>query len=322
MPLALVTGAAGVMGSRLVGRLLEYGWQVRALVLPNDPLRTRIEASGCEIREGDVSDAESLARACDGVDTVYHLAAVIIAQDASVFERVNRAGTARLAAEAARAGVKHFIYVSSASVVYPRRTAYGESKLQAEQIVREAGLPYTIVRPTLVYERAGGQELMMYLAQLRRFPVAFSIGNGSARKRPVWAEDVVDGLLRLAGNSVALGKTYNFSGSEAITMLELTKLLLEHHDAERPILCLPVWLCSALAWVLGLLMRRPPLTSSAIAGVVYDADLDPATATAELGYRPIGVRQGFVRCFSGQTKLRQEGREALLHERVQKGNRR
>lgn len=297
MPTALVTGAAGVMGARLTARLRKAGWQVRALVLPGDPLRSRVEALGCEVREGDVSDAATLTGVCDGVDLVYHLAAVIISHDATVFTRVNRDGTAHLAAEARRAGVPHFVYVSSASVVYPRRTRYAESKLEAEGIVQASGLGYTIVRPTLVYEQGGGQELMMFLAYLRRFPLVPFIGAGRALKRPVWSEDIVDGLLRLAGTSVALGKTYNFSGAEAISIRELGQLLLAHHGESRPFLHLPVWLCRLLARVLALFMKRPPLTSSAIAGIVNDADLDPSEAMSDLGYAPLGVRAGFQRCF-------------------------
>src|SRR5260221_5497196 len=136
MPTALVTGGAGVMGTRLVKRLLGAGWQVRALVLPGDRLRSRVEVLGAEVREGDVSDATTLSGLCDGVDTVYHLAAVIISHDPSVFGRVNRDGTAHVVAEAARAGVRHFIYVSSASVTYPKRTRYADSKLDAEVLVK------------------------------------------------------------------------------------------------------------------------------------------------------------------------------------------
>jgi NADH dehydrogenase len=301
MATALVTGAAGVMGSRLVERLLARGWRVRALVLPGDPLRSRVEALGCEIHEGDVSQADSLTGICADIDTVYHLAAVIIAHDPAVFARVNRDGTRNVVEQALRANVRHFIYVSSASVTYPRRTPYAESKLEAERIVqRAAGLGHTIVRPTLVYEAGGGQELMMYLDYLRRFPVVPFIGSGQALKRPVWSGDVVDGLVRLANNQVALGKTYNFSGAEPISMLELAQLLLAHHDRPRPFMHLPVPLCSALASASKYLLARPPLTHSAIAGVVNDADLDPSLAMRELGYRPLGVREGFARCFLSQ----------------------
>ncbi|RYZ10244.1 MAG: NAD-dependent epimerase/dehydratase family protein [Myxococcales bacterium] len=294
----LVTGAAGVMGSRLVSRLCRAGHEVRALVLPGDRLRARLDPLGCEVREGDVSDATTLRGLCEGIDTVYHLAAVIIAHDASLFERINRRGTANLVEQAVAAGVRHFIYVSSASVTYPRRTAYAESKLAAERIVQAAPqLAHTIVRPTLVYEAGGGQELMMFADYLRRFPVVPFIGSGQALKRPVWSEDVVDGLTRLVGDERTWGKTYNFSGAEAICMRDLAALLLEHLDRPRLLVPVPVPVCRAVAFLMKLVLARPPLTSSAIAGIVNDADLDPTEAMRDLGYRPLGVHEGFQRCF-------------------------
>jgi nucleoside-diphosphate-sugar epimerase len=295
----LVTGAAGVMGARLVSRLCRAGHRVRALVLPGDKLRERLVPLGCEIREGDVSDSATLAGLCTGIDTVYHLAAVIISHELGAFERINRQGTKNLVAEARDSGVEHFVYVSSASVTYPRRTPYAESKLAGEYLVKAAapGMAYTIVRPTLVYEQGGGQELMMFLDYLRRFPVVPFIGEGRAIKRPVWSEDVVDGLVRLAGNRCAWGKTYNFSGAEQISMRELARLLLLHLDRPRPVLPVPVAFCRAIAAALKLVQARPALTSSAIAGIINDADLDPSEAMRDLGYRPLGVREGFSRCF-------------------------
>ncbi|HET7539938.1 MAG TPA: NAD-dependent epimerase/dehydratase family protein [Polyangiaceae bacterium] len=298
MRTVFITGAAGVMGTRLTARLRKAGWNVRALVMPGDPLRSRVDRLGCEVREGDISDASSLRGACDGVDLVYHLAAVIISHDPSVFQRVNRDGTANVVAEAQRSGVGHFVYVSSASVTYPRRTRYAESKLEAERIVASAGIPYTIVRPTLVYEQGGAQEIMMFLDYLKRYPIVPFIGTGGALKRPVWSEDVVDGLSRLAGARIAHGKIYNFSGGEAISMRELAELLLQYHDRPRPVLPLPVFACRAAAALLSVLMKKPPLTSSAIAGIVNDANLDPSEAMRDLGYAPLGVRAGFQHCFS------------------------
>jgi NADH dehydrogenase len=297
VPTALVTGAAGVMGARMCAGLRRAGFDVRALVLPGDPLRSRLDGLGCTLSEGNVADAASLRGVCDGVDLVYHLAAVIISHDASVFQRVNHEGTAHMVAEAKRSGVRHFVYVSSASVTYPKRTRYADSKLAAEEVVRGSGVPFTIVRPTLVYEQGGGQEIMMFLDYLRRFPIVPFIGRGEALKRPVWSEDVVDGLLRLADAPLALGKTYNFSGGEAISMRDLAELLLLHHDHPRPFVALPVWACRALAALLGVFMKRPPLTSSAIAGIVNDANLDPGEAMLDLGYAPLGVRAGFRMCF-------------------------
>lgn len=286
------------MGQRLVRGLFERGCQVRCLVLPNDPLGASLEQLGAEVREGNVAEAASLAGICDGIDTVYHLAAVILSHDPSVFTRVNLNGTQHLVALAGEAGVRHFIYVSSASVTYPRLTPYAASKLAAEQAVRaERRFAHTIVRPTLVYDETGGQEFVIFRGHLERFPIVPFIGDGSALKRPVWAGDVMDGLLRLAGNQVAYGKLYNFSGGEAVSMRELAELILLHRGKRRFFVHVPVALCRGIAAVSKRLMVRPTLTQSAIDGIVNDANLDPSLACSELGYRPLGVHAGFERCF-------------------------
>ena len=258
----LVTGAAGVMGNHLVRGLFERGHEVRCLVLPRDPQRAALERLGAEVREGNVSDAASLAGLCDGVDTVYHLAAVILSHDPSVFTRVNLDGTRHLVQLAAEAGVRHFIYVSSASVTYPRLTPYAASKLAAEQSVRaESRFSYTIVRPTLVYDETGGQEFVIFRDHLERFPIVPFIGDGHALKRPVWAGDVMDGLLRLAGNPIAYGKLYNFSGGEAISMRELADLILLHRGKRRLFLHVPVPACRAIAAVSKRLVARVLMSS-------------------------------------------------------------
>ena len=314
-----VTGAAGVMGLRLCARLLRAGCVVRGLVLPGDPQARQLAALGVEAWTGDLCDPDSLRGSCEGVEVVYHLAAIILSRDPSAFERINLAGTANVVREAARSGVRQFVYVSSASVTYPKRTPYAESKLAAERVVAEAGaFAHTIVRPTLVYDERGGQELLLFLDYLRRFPVVPFIGDGRARKRPVWSEDVVDGLVRLLGQARAHGKTYNFSGAETIGIEELARLLLRHHRASRPFVHVPVPMCRAAARVLGVLQRNPKLTLSAISGIVNDADLDPSQAMSDLGYRPLGVREGFARCFpleSASERVSGSGSEALGHER-------
>lgn len=294
----LVTGAGGVLGERLVKGLLERGCQVRGLVLPGDPSLGRLEALGVEVVEGDVSRPETLVGIAAGVDTVFHLAAIILSPDPTVFTRVNRDGTAHVLSEARAAGVSHFIYVSSASVTYPKLTPYAESKLAAEQLLREqASFAWTIVRPTLVYDERGGQEFVLFRDYLERLPWVFFIGDGNAKKRPVLSDDLVSGLLSTLGAEVSYGKTYNLSGGESIAMRDLAELMLRHRGKQRRFVHVPLLLCRAAAAVLGAVQRRPVLTPSAIAGIVNDADLDPGEATRDLGYRPLGVRAGFERCF-------------------------
>jgi nucleoside-diphosphate-sugar epimerase len=298
----LVTGAAGVMGIRLVRRLRQDGWSVRALTLPGDAGRAELERLGCELCEGDIRDSQAMVKAVAGVDTVFHLAAVILARDPEVLDAINRQGTANVVAAAGDAGVRHLVYVSSASVTYPRLTPYGRSKLAAERLVRgETRLAHTIVRPTLVYDGSGGQEFMMFVQYLERFPVVPFMGPGTARKQPVFSEDIVDGLARIAGKEVAFGKTYNLSGAEVITLEQFARQVLKWRGTPRPFVHLPLPLCRMAAALLGAISEHPPLTPYQVAGFTHDADLDCSLAMTELGYRPVGIEEGLARSFARQS---------------------
>lgn len=292
----LVTGGAGVIGSRLVRGLVEKGCEVRVLTLPGDPYVSRLDGVRCGIRYGDVSDARSLEGACDGCDTVFHLAAVLLNDDPAVFQRVNVEGTRNLVEVAAKADVQHFILCSSISVTYPFTTPYNASKREGERIVREQGsMKWTIVRPTLAYNEHGGEEYRIFVDFLKRHPIAPFIGRGRAPKNPVHVDDLMRGFLAIPHNPRAYGKTYAFCGGEEISIWDLGKAALAHEGASRPFLPIPVWLCRAAAAVMGATMKRAPFTQHVIAGITQPANPDCSEARRDLGYDPVGFHEGLAR---------------------------
>ena len=294
----LVTGACGAMGSVLVRGLIAAGNKVRACVMPGDPCVSRIADSSAELWEADITDSQQMQGICNGITTVYHLAAIIITPNEWIFQSINVEGTRIVLEEAQKAHVDHFIYISSASVTYPYPTPYSLSKRRAEALVVASGIPYTIIRPTLVYGKIGGQEFDMYLVYLLKFPVVPFIGNGHALKQPVHVDDIMRGLLMLPGNSVTYGKIYNFSGSEAITMRDFSRLCLTLlGKPHKPFVYLPVWLCRCIGRGMALFMKNPPLTWQVIAGIIQDANLDPSEAMRDIGYKPVKVSDHIHTCF-------------------------
>jgi nucleoside-diphosphate-sugar epimerase len=294
----LVSGGTGVMGSRLVKCLIEAGHKTRILTLPNDPFVSRLKDVDCEIVYGDISDKDSLKGIFNNIDVVYHLAAIIIAHDHTLFEKINTNGTKNMVEGAASAGVKHFIYISSASVVYPDPTSYSLSKRECERIVREQReMPYTIIRPTLVYDGNGGQEFMMFMDYLLKYPVVPFIGTGKSLKNPVDVDDLMKGMLAIPGNKKCYGQIYHFSGGEEISIWDLGKLMLKYKGRNKIFIPIPVRLCKKIASVMKIFMKRPPLTWNVIAGITQDGNLDHSSATRDIGYNPIGIQEGMKKYF-------------------------
>ena len=194
-----------------------------------------------DIRTGDITKLETLAGCFDGVETVYHLAAVLIVYDPSLFRKINVIGTRNVIDASIKAGVSHFILVSSASVTYQHTTPYSLSKRETERMIKEqTAMKWTIVRPTLAYNENGGEEFNMFLAYLKKYPFVPFIGAGRALKRPVHCDDLMNGFLAIAGNPKAYGKTYAFSGGEAIAIRDMAKLMLKHVKQEKPFVTIPI----------------------------------------------------------------------------------
>ncbi len=292
-----MTGGLGVMGATLVRGLVERGFKVR--VLDNsDRFRSRMDGLDVDIRIADITKPETLEGCFEGVETVYHLAAVLVVRDESLFEKINIGGTRNMIAASKKAGVKHFILVSSASVTYPFTTPYSLSKRETERMIKEQDfMKFTIVRPTLAYNENGADEFNMFLAYLKKYPIVPFIGSGRALKRPVHCDDLMAGFLAIPGNEKSYGKTYGFSGGEEIPIWDMAKLMLKHTGQEKMFIPIPIPVCRLIAFFAERFQKKPILTWNAIAGVMQDANLDNSEARADLGYNPIGFREGLQRSY-------------------------
>lgn len=234
--LVLVTGGHGFVGSHLVRRLLQEGDRVRCLVRkPGTPA----SLSGLEVdcRVGDVTRPETLEKAVEGVDEVYHLAAKLTASSEAEMLRTNASGTRHLVEAAARTGrVNRFVHCSSLAVVGPSPlsgslaegapwapvTWYGASKALAERIVRSVAparsLPYTIVRPPVVY----GPNDRGLLSVFRAVAGGVRPLLGAQPKRYSWiyGPDLADALVTLGRHEATKGKTY-FAAHETPATMEV-----------------------------------------------------------------------------------------------------
>ncbi|QNA83155.1 NAD(P)H-binding protein [Sphingomonas sp. So64.6b] len=143
MSVLAVTGGTGFVGGKLIDLALAAGHQVRALTRRPQPAR-----DGVEWIEGALNAPGELMR---GADTAIHVAGVVNAPDRAGFAAGNIAGTSAIVAAATAASVRRFIHVSSLTAREPGLSIYGWSKAEAERVVEDSDLDWTIVRPPGVY---------------------------------------------------------------------------------------------------------------------------------------------------------------------------
>lgn len=221
MTRVLVTGASGFVGRAVVTALAHGGLAVRAGV--RRPPRPEF-ADGVEVMQHpDLSARFDWAPFLAGVDHVVHLAGIAHTGGvaAALYDRINCLATAELAAAAARAGVRHFVFVSSVRAQSgpsadhalterdrPAPTdAYGRSKLAAEAAVRATGVPFTILRPALFYG-PGVKGNFATLLRAARLRLPLPVKDFVNRRSLLGIDNFVSALRFVLSSPAAIGETY------------------------------------------------------------------------------------------------------------------
>jgi nucleoside-diphosphate-sugar epimerase len=233
---ALVTGATGFVGSHLVEALLRAGTEVTALA--RSPAKAALlREQGVRVVSGDLHDQGNLERSAANQDVVYHVAGVVAARSEAEFLSANETGTQNVLAAAARAGKPRFVLVSSLAAGGPASrgrhlngsesprpvTGYGRSTLAAEAAVKSSGLPWSIVRPAIVYGPRDREVLKLF--RIGRLGVAPVFGDGTQELSAVHAVDLASALIAVANSPTTTGRIYNACHPDVFTSAEFCRAI-------------------------------------------------------------------------------------------------
>jgi dihydroflavonol-4-reductase len=233
---ALVTGATGFVGSHLVETLVKAGVEVTALARsPKKALA--LGAQRVRVLSGHLHLNDALEQAVQNQDVVYHVAGVVAARNEAEFLRANREGTRNLVAAAESRGSLRFIFVSSLAAGGPAPrgsplrgneaphpvTAYGRSKLEAEQVVKASRLSWSIVRPPIVYGPRDREILKLF--KIARLGIGPIFGSGTQELSAIHAADLAAALLAVGERDNAVGRIYNACHPEVFTSAAFSRAI-------------------------------------------------------------------------------------------------
>ena len=214
----LVTGGTGVIGEGAIPELLARGHQVRLLSRHAD--EDAKQWKGVEAFTGNVADATTLSGAADGCDAVLHVAGIVAEDPPEVtFESVNVGGTRNILAEALRANARRFVFVSSLGAD-TGTSDYQKSKLDAEKLVEQSTLDWTIVRAGNVYG-PGDEVISVILKMVRALPAVPVVDLGDQEFQPIWHEDLAGVLAAAIERADLKSQTLEAAGPEITTMNDL-----------------------------------------------------------------------------------------------------
>jgi NADH dehydrogenase len=186
-----------------------------------------LAAQGCTLVRGDMTDPQSLRAACDGVEAVVHLVAVIRGRPGE-FERVMAEGTRSLIAAAQRARVRRFVLVSALGLNEStcELTPYYRAKWEEERALKSSGLEHVIFRPSFIFGRGGGA-LPTFIRLVRYSPLTPVLGPGTQRIQPISVEDVAAHLIKAIDLGPARDRSFDLVGPDVVDWDGLYSLIAE-----------------------------------------------------------------------------------------------
>ena len=277
-----ITGATGFVGSHLTTRLVSEGHEVVRLA-------RRPRSGDDDIVISSLDDVNQLSEAFTGCDAVAHCAGINREIGDQTYERVHVKGTRNVVEAAKAAGVEKIVLMSFLRARPDCGSPYHESKWEAEEIVRNSGLDYTILKAGVVYGR--GDHMLDHLSHaLHTFPVFGLVGFKEKSIRPLAIEDLVHVMRAALIDRRLKRQTVAVLGPEEIYLSEAVRRVAEVVGKQPLMFPLPVVchlsMASFFEWTM-----KIPLTSLAQVRILSEGVVEPGSPVVPLPYDLVPTRR-------------------------------
>jgi len=295
-----LTGATGFVGRYMLERLLADGHAVRAALRGLPGQKARVVARSQQLGrkddfqwvQGDVVEGTRLEEGMQGCDAVIHLVGIIVEKGNNTFERVHHLGTRNVVEAAKRSGIKRFVQMSALGVRANGVALYQTTKWKGEEEVRRSGIPFCILRPSLIFGEGDGFVTQM-METMRSAPLFRPVpGSGKPRFRPIFIDDVTACFARALTAEAAINQTIELGGADELTLNEVLAEIARCAGVRKPAVHIPLPFMFAGAAVMQKLLKHPPVTTDQLRMLREGSTCDIGPMKRIFGVDP----RGFTGC--------------------------
>jgi len=264
----VVLGGSGFVGRYLVPQLAAAGHRITVVTRRREEARHLILLPTVEVVEGDPFDAAALATRARDAACVVNLVGILNESGRETFDRVHVEGARNVVDGCRRAGVARLLHMSAINADPAGPSRYLRSKGEAEAIVADSGLAWTIFRPSVLFGREDAF-LNLFATLMRRLPI-IALAASNAKFQPIHVADVARCFVHALGDDATIRERYNLCGPKVYTLAELVRYVGAVTGAPRRIVPLGAGLSALQARVFELL-PGPLLSRDNLASMAKDA---------------------------------------------------
>jgi len=284
-----VLGGTGFVGHHLVKKLLETNHHLTLLV--HRHLNKEISYDNINVIYGDIETIDSLDKAFENIDVVYHLVGIIAETKDKKFDKTVAEGTKNVVKACIEKGVKKIIYLSALGTSKSAKTKYHQTKYQAEQAIETSGLNFIIYRPSIVY--GPGDSFISQLSKIIKwFPFTPVIGSGKYLFQPIFIDDLIQAMVLGLEIPEATGQIIDIAGPEKLEYLKILNIIKKVLRKKRLNFYIPITVMKKIAFCLEKIMKPSPITREQLLMMEMGNTGDISTMEKLFSIKPIDLENG------------------------------
>ena len=285
----LLIGATGLLGPHVVEKLLQNNYSVTCLVRKSSnasrisKLEEIAEKAGKKISlaTGNLEDTDSIIPLVEKADIAVYMVDLERTELLENFLYASRC-----------AGLKRAVFISSTTVLVPLKSTVKERKLKSEELIKNSGLCYTILRPSMIYGSVDDNNFSRMIKFIKKRSFFVTFGRGNNLIQPIYIKDVAEAILSVLNNNKTYNKIYNIAGKEPIEynrMLEIVRSKLKKRFA---VIRVPVRPARFLISIYATIFKNPSLTPDQIERMSVDKAYSYKEATRDFNFSPLSFEEG------------------------------
>ena len=278
----LVTGATGFTGKYVVKELCSNGYKVTCF-LRQSSNRSGLASLPVEYVVGDLADNTILRDALKNQDALVNIASLGFGHAQGIVKACQEAN------------IKRAVFFSTTSVLTTLAAPSKVVRTEAEKLIRESNLDYTIIRPTMIYGSVGDRNMIRLIRFIYRSPVVPVFGDGKSLLQPVCVQDLAKAVSSILQNDKTRNKIYHLSGREPLTYNAVIDMVAEKLNKRVAKIHIPVSLSMFAIKIAKYVPGFPHITPEQVLRLNENKAFSHEEAGNDFGYAPMSFDDGIKR---------------------------